>query len=184
MASNLKLYLYNIQIQKMKLLKNISFLLLVVLLMSSFSQCSSAQKLEKNTSINFGDVYCQKWVAGIREGGSGINLFIPVTKSNKNIQLDSVYFRGKATKLVLAYDSLHYVGKFKNIEKHSRDIIMSSEPKEEYGNQAPQLPKKIPFELERSECVVSYKDNKSTKYVKIDNINEKPMVSYPSAPPQ
>jgi hypothetical protein len=61
---------------------------------------------------------------------------------------------------------------------------MSSEPKEEYGSQAPQLPKKIPFELERSECVVSYKDNKSIKYVKIDNINEKPILSYPSAPPQ
>jgi len=165
----------------MRLLKNISFALSLVLIMSSFSQCSSTQKLEKNTSINFGDVYCQKWTAGIKEGGSGINLYIPVIKSNKKILLDSVYFRGKVTKLIISDDSLHFVGRFKKIEKSDYDIIMSSNPREEYGNKVPELPKKIPFELKDSECIVSYIDDKSTKYIKIDDINEKPMVSYPSS---
>lgn len=168
----------------MKLLKNISFSLLLLIIMSSFSQCSSTQKLEKNTSIDFGDVYCKKWTSGIKQGGSGINLLIPVTKSNKNLQLDSVYFRGKVTKLVLSPDSLHYVGRFKKRDKHSYDVVISSDPREEYGNETPQLPKKTPFELKASECVVSYKENKKTKYIKIDNIDEKPMLSYPSTPRQ
>ena len=72
----------------MKLLKNISFSLVLLIIISSSSQCSSAQKLEKNSSINFGDVYCKKWISGIKEGGSGTNLFIPIIKSNKNIQLE------------------------------------------------------------------------------------------------
>lgn len=166
----------------MKSLKNIS-LLLLILIMSSFSECSSVQKLEQDSSIDFGEVYCQKWVAGIKEGGSGINLFIPVTKSVSEVQLDSVYFRGKVTKMILSHDKSHYVGRFQNVIEKSKDIIMSSDPKEEYGNAVPQLPEKIPFELELTECVISYKDKK-TKYVKIGGIKEKPMLSYPSAPPQ
>ena len=165
----------------MKFLKNISFSLLLVLILSSFSQCSSAQKLEKSSLMNFGDVYCQKWVAGIKEGGSGINLFIPVAKSNKNSQLDSVYFRGKVAKLKFDSVNKQYYANFKNAQK--KDIILSSDPKKEYGNSVPQLPKKIPFELKESECVVSYIENKNTKYVKINNINEKPLLSYPSEPP-
>ena len=164
----------------MKLLKNISFSLVLLIIISSFSQCSSAQKLEKNSSINFGDVYCKKWISGIKEGGSGTNLFIPIIKSNKNIQLDSVYFRGKATKLELSYDSLHYVGRFKKIEKKSYDIIMSSDPREEYGNKMPELPKKMPFELKQSECVVMYLENNKAKYVKIGNIKTKSEPQFPS----
>ncbi|MFD1161282.1 MULTISPECIES: hypothetical protein [Hwangdonia] len=168
----------------MKLLKHILFSFLLLVMMSSFSQCSGVPKLEKKTSINFGDVYSQKWTSGIKEGGSGIKLFIPVTKSNKNLQLDSVYFRGKVTKLLLSHDGLRYVGIFKKKEKRSYNVVMSSDPLEEYGNETPPIPKKIPFDLKASECIVSYKENKKTKYIKIDQINEKPMASYPSVPPQ
>ncbi|WOD45077.1 hypothetical protein [Hwangdonia lutea] len=168
----------------MKLLKHILFSFLLLVMMSSFSQCSGVPKLEKNSAIDFGDVYCQKWTSGIKKDGSGIKLFIPVTKSNKNLQLDSVYFRGKVTKLLLSQDGLHYVGIFKKTEKQSYNVIMSSDPLEEYGNETPPIPKKIPFDLKASECVVSYKENKTTKYIKIDNINEKPMLSFPSGPPQ
>ena len=52
------------------------------------------------------------------------------------------------------------MGNFKDIQK--KDIIMSGNPEDEYGNEAPQLPKKMPFKLNDNECGVSYKENNSS----------------------
>lgn len=149
--------------------------------MASFSQCSSAQKLQTKAPTQFGDVYCQTWVAGIKGGGSGINIFIPVM--DKTIQLDSVYFRGKATKLeVNSSETPLYIGRFKTGFNEHKDIIMSSDSNEEYGNKLPEKAVKIPFDLKDDECVVSYiKDNK-TLYYKISNVQQKEPLNYPSAP--
>ncbi|MFT5627381.1 MAG: hypothetical protein ACI92X_000606, partial [Dokdonia sp.] len=40
----------------MKLLKQTSFLIAMLILIASFSQCSSAQKLQSEAPIQFGDV--------------------------------------------------------------------------------------------------------------------------------
>ncbi len=163
----------------MKLITNA---LLMVLGMISFSQCSSAQKFQESTPFKIGDVYFQKWVAGVEGGGSGVNLFIPTEESS--IKLDSVYFRGKATKLESkTEDGLLYIGRFKSKFNKKQDIILSDEPYAEYGNTVPEIPKKIPFELMPTECVISYRVNDSMQYFKIENIIEKQMISYPSVPP-
>ena len=107
--------------------------------MTSFSQCSSAQKLQKETPIKFGTSYYQHWVAGIQGGGSGINLFIETEGILKeNIQLDSVYFRGMVAKFEVKpnYPTL-YIGRFSLKANQKRDIIMSNKPKAEYGNKLP-----------------------------------------------
>lgn len=156
----------------MQVFKNSIYAFLSFLTLMSFSQCSTTQKLEKKLPMNFGEVYFQTWVAGTREGGAGINLFIPITKSS-NIQLDSVYFRGKRAKLKQGSDELAYVGRFKNRVKHNRDIIMSNEPGAEYGNKVPEVPEKIPFKLENDECVVSYVEEGKTKYFKISDIKSR-----------
>ena len=141
----------------MKLLKQTSFLIVMLILMASFSQCSTAQKLQKNAPTQFGDVYCQKWTAGVKGGGSGLNLFIPAM--DKSIQLDSVYFRGKVVKLeVKPGDLTLYIGRFKTEFNQPSDVVMSSDSNEEYGNQLPEKVKIIPFELKDDECVVSYKE--------------------------
>lgn len=165
----------------MKPFKNISILILV---MTLFSNCSSAQKLQKKAPINYDGVYFQKWVAGIQGGGSGINLFIPTSNElPKSVELDSIYFQGKVTLLEkIEGEKTLYVGRFITDSNQKRDAIMSSDSKEEYGNQTPMLKEKIPFELKDSECVVSYKEGNETKYFKIENIIEKQPQHYPSAP--
>ena len=60
---------------------------------------------------------------------------------------------------------------------------MSSDPKAEYGNKVPELPKKTPFNLEDNECVISYKQDHVLKYYKISNIIKKERRLYPSAKP-
>jgi len=60
---------------------------------------------------------------------------------------------------------------------------MSNDPNAEFGNEMPEISQKIPFVLKDNECVISYKDGKTTKYFKVDNITEKDLIPYPSAPP-
>ncbi len=151
-------------------------------ILASFSQCSSSKNLQKNAPLELAQVYFQKWIAGVEGGGSGLNIFIPVT--DNSIVLDSVYFRGKAAKLELKQqDSMFYVGRFISDLNTKKDIIMSNEPYAEYGNEMPKTSIKIPFELKENECVISYKEGKETKYFKVDNIVEKDLIPYPNAPP-
>lgn len=152
----------------------------MLLVMASFSQCSSTKKLQEKAPMALEQVYCQQWVAGIEGGGSGINIFIPV--KDKSVVLDSVYFRGKGVKLETKDDELLFVGRFKSAFNQPKDMVFSNEPNAEYGNRL-ELPEKIPFELKDNECVISYIDGNTTKYFKVDNVVEKEMIAYPSAPP-
>ena len=166
----------------MKTLNKFLGLILLSLVMTSFSQCSSAQKLQEKAPTSFGKVYCQSWVAGARGGGSGIDIYIPV--SDYSVKLDSVYFRGKKAKLTIQSDNNKvFVGRIKtDLNNEKQDIIMSGDSKKEYGNKLPELPEKIPFELEDNQCVVSYQEDDITKYFKIENVVEKastPMMSVP-----
>ena len=149
--------------------------------MASFSQCSSAKKIQEKAPLVLGQVYCQSWIAGIEGGGAGLNVFIPV--EDNSIILDSVYFRGKATKLeIKSLNETIYIGRFISDLNKKKDIVMSSEPTAEYGNKMPIITEKIPFELKDNECVISYKEGKTTKYFKVDNVVEKELIPYPSAP--
>ena len=168
----------------MKTVKQILGLVLLMMFTVSFSQCSSTKKLQTKPPVKIGKVYTQKWVAGIKGGGSGLYIFIPI--SDTLITLDSVYFRGRVTKLSQKYQNKNmYVGNFINQQKQSQDIVMSSDPKAEYGNKLPiseESTEKFPFELKDDECVISYIDGKKTKYFKVGNIVEKQLIPYPSAP--
>jgi len=165
----------------MKILKQIFKLLTLTVVMSSFSQCSSAQKLQKEAPTTFGDIYFEKRVSGIEEGPHGIAIYIEVKDSK--FQLDSVYFRGKAAKLKKnPQNNMQYIGSFITTPKHKKDLIISSDPKQEYGNKIPEKPIKIPFELAYNECVVSYKVKGKTKYYKLTNVTEIHSIDVPMSP--
>ena len=155
---------------------------LILSITGFFSGCSSTQKLQEKAPLELGEVYYQTWVAGIQGGGSGINIFIPIESNKNNIKLDSVYFKGRQAKLEFSNKSL-FMGRFNSTANLKNDIIMSNEPYAEYGNKAPELPKKNPFNLNDNECVVSYKHINTIKYFKISNILKKEPLLYPSAPP-
>jgi len=146
---------------KMKIVKKISFFMLMLLFMVSFSQCSSTKQLQNNPPFEVGEVY-------YNQSDSGLYFFIPIKSKPNNIELDSVYFHNKSAKLVFENDS--FVGNFKTEVIQKPDIIMGNEPYAEYGNKAPKLPEKLPFQLKNDECIISYKEENTTKYYKIGNI--------------
>ncbi|MDO5971990.1 hypothetical protein Q4Q35_19485 [Flavivirga aquimarina] len=162
----------------MKSLKNILNLLLFLLIIVGFSQCASTQKLEDKLPLEIDDVYYQHWVSGVKGGGAGYNLYIPIKSNPNHIVLDSLYFKGQQVKLELKNESV-FVGRFKSKANKKHDIIMSSDPLAEYGNKAPEASKSIPFKLSDAECIVSYKKGKKTLYYKISNITKKVSAKYP-----
>ena len=147
----------------------------------NFSNCASTQNLEKTIPLTFGEVYYQDWVAGVKGGGSGINIFIPITANPKEIMLDSVYFKGRKAKLEFRNNTV-FIGRFKTAINQEQDIIMSSEPYAEYGNKAPEFSRKTPFKLDDDECVISYLDNGGVKYFKIEGVIRKLSKIYQRAP--
>jgi hypothetical protein len=165
----------------MRTIKQISILAMLTLIMTSFSQCSSAQKLQKKAPIVFGETYYEQWVSGVAGGPSGINVFIEL--KDESLQLDSIYFRGKVSKFeVKPSNKLLFIGRFITESKDNIDMMISTNTNEEYSNKAPELPIKIPFELENDECVVSYKISGKTKYYKIANLVKKQSPDIPMSP--
>jgi len=166
----------------MKTLKSIISMSLLAVLLMGFSQCSSVKQIQVEVPVTIGEVYFQKWIAGIKGGGTGLNIFIPV--SDKALLLDSVYFRGKATNLTLNNQEGNiYVGKFINDQNKEEDLVMSSDSKAEYGNKSKPREEKTDFQLKNNECIISYKDGKKRKYFKIEKIREKESIAYPSPAP-
>lgn len=169
--------------KQMKTVKKLTAIALIVTTMGTFINCASSQNLEKSVSLEIGEVYYQKWVAGIEGAGSGINVYIPVESNTNNITLDSICFRGKKVKLELKNNTL-YVGHFKSDANQKKDMVISSDRLAEYNNPIPNIPEKIPFELKENECVVSFKEAHKIKYYKISNITKKDAQFFPSAPPR
>lgn len=166
----------------MKSIKYVSSLIVMLVLIASFSQCSTAQKLQEKAPMVLGEAYAQKWTAGIKEGGSGINVFIPVKVNS--VTLDSIYFREQKGKLeFIKGDQDLYVGRFRTDLNQPRDIILSSDMKEESKNRLPKLKEKMPFEFNDDECIVTYQKGNKTLYYKISNIKMEQPLNYPSAPP-
>ena len=168
----------------MKTIRIYTKLMLAGIVLSAFSQCSS-QKLVKTPPFVLGEVMAEEWVEAGENGASGTHLFIPV-EEGKAIPLDSVYFRGKAEKLEkIQRDSyLVYIGRFKNKTDGQEDMILHADPEKEFGNKPPELGKKIPFELEDDEAVVSFMEKGKTKYYKIEDIKASVPVQLPEKQPE
>ena len=181
MALILKSYIYNSDKMAMKSIKRILSFILMLMLMASFSQCSTTQKLQSKAPVQFGDVYYQVLTAGVQGGGSGLNIFIQVR--DNSVVFDSVFFREQGTKLVVSpQENGLYIGRFQTETNQAKTIILSSDPKEEYANKMPEKKEKIPFQLNDDECVVSYKIESQVLYYKISNVVQKEPLNYPNAP--
>ena len=152
------------------LLKTLPALLVIF----SFTNCANGKKLQETPPAVVDQAYFTTWTGGVRTAGSGYNLFIPV-KPNSDLQLDSVYFRGRKVAIEKeASENGLFVARFKNSsENEGRDIVMHADPRKEYGNKPPVILEKIPFELQPDEAVVLYTKNGKSKYFKITGIRKK-----------
>ena len=76
------------------------------------------------------------------------------------------------------------IGRFKSSVNQKKDIIMSSNPQDEYNNKLDLRRDSSPFKLTQNECVISYIVNGKRLYYKISNLKKGESIAYPSAPPK
>ncbi|MBC3758456.1 hypothetical protein H7U19_08580 [Hyunsoonleella sp. SJ7] len=141
----------------MKLLKH---LLLAFSVCVGCLQCASTQKLEDNPPLGIGQISYTEQNTNSAVG----SIFIPIESNPNNLQLDSILFRGKITKLNLSKKNL-YSGSFPKI-----DFIMSDEPYAEHANELPELPPKQFSKLKAGEAVIFYELNNKTHYFKVSGV--------------
>lgn len=98
---------------------------------------------------------------------------LKITTNNKEIQLDSVYFRNQKAplkRLEIAESSI-FIGSF-TTSTAPHDYILDSDPKQEFGNKPPKAVSKLPFEIKENEAVVSYVYKGNINYYRILEVKE------------
>ena len=103
-------------------IKKYNFLALFIsaIILLSISASCGICKMEKesfvltqNTPFTVKNSYCQKWVAGIKEGGSGLNIYAIINDISEGVTLKEFYFRGKSIDVKSSKDPV-FVGYYKN----------------------------------------------------------------------
>lgn len=157
--------------------KLFTFLTLAIIASTAYQCSSSKYKLEEASSLETNKVYFQEWYAGIKVGGSGVNIYFPNLNASNSIVIDSVYFRkmsGKLNKGRARYSAI-----LKKQSQHYANISTS------YNNDEKRKDIKainFPFLLKHDECVISYFENGEKKYLKIKGILEKEGIYYEDGP--
>ncbi|WP_297761756.1 hypothetical protein [uncultured Muriicola sp.] len=164
--------------------------LTVVILFGLFG-CSSQKKLVREAPFTIKDPSCQDYAAGREESGSGFTLILPIADNVGEVTFEEIYFRGHIMKPSVVQNEKGYelVCKHKNESPEEKpDIVMHADPREEIGNQPPSLTKsdqkEFPFELEKDEVVISYREKGKNRllFYKFKGVKEKPPLLYRSLP--
>lgn len=162
-------------------MKKLLNIILGISILFGFSQCGNSKnltyKLQEEISFKVLDANYQPWVAGISGGGGGINVFFMVSNlDSKNIEMDSLFFRGQIAKIEIKPTA--YVARFKRNVNQRPDLIIHGEADAEYENTPAIKESKFPFKLEDDEAIVSYKEKEIQKYFKL-KLNKKAPALYP-----
>lgn len=136
--------------------------------------CSSAKKnITPNFKNNIHEVYFERWVAGVRGGGSGINFHVFLDNSlSENALLQKVQFENQEA-VFQKINDLHYVA---YLRTNGNDLEMHETSDKEYGNEVPVLD----FNLKPKQAKIFIAQNGNVTSFLIDNVKEKEMIAYPS----
>jgi hypothetical protein len=157
----------------MKLLKKATYAIVFFVTFAFTFQCASPKvattaTFEEQAPFKVKPVYFQEWYAGIKVGGTGMNIFLPISEVSTDVKIDRVYFRNLTGKLTKKDGK--YVALLQNKSKH-------------YTFKKAEAPADYPFTLTDNECAISYTENGITKYLKIPSLIEVAGTYYENGPP-
>jgi len=160
----LKLSTINTKYQIMKLVIPSIIIVITIILISCGGHKNP--QFEKENTLTFTKATYTRWVAGIRGGGAGYSINIIMDPStNKDLKLDSLYFKTYAVSLISNEDKI-YTGHIDTGE--NRDVISpiygsgNTQEKQQPNNDT----QKNPYKLDGDEAVIVYKENGIIKYYK------------------
>lgn len=167
----------------MKYLKHAVLTFGLATIISSLSSCAGGKEsiysFEEEPPFKVENAYFQKWVAGIQSGGSGMNVHLIILDIQEGVEIQEVYFRNNIKEARSNFQTPDwFVIEYKN--NGTPDIIMDGDAINEAKNTPP---REFPFNLDPNDAVLSYKYKGETYFVKISNMEEKPLLAYPGQKP-
>ena len=157
------------------LLRKMKSLLVMVLFITLFYQCSSSKKLtQEEYPFQVKDVYYQKWMSNVNGPSLGWIVALSLKKKPTNISLDSLYYRGeiKPFRFESSKKEVTYVAFFDINKLRKPDMIMSSDINAEYGNEFP-IGHNDFIKMKRNNCVLFYTESGKTKRFMFTNMRRK-----------
>jgi hypothetical protein len=151
--------------------------ILLLITITLFSCGSTAQK-SKKAPQEIAAVYYQHWVGGQELSGSGTDFYIEFKAPlAKEIMLVKIFFQNRAAKLEKVTET-KYIGHF----FQRPELVV-----DEMGNQT--IVHKAPdmvvnnYKLGEKDAMLEFIKNKKNGTFRFNNVEEKELLAYPSAPP-
>ncbi|MDN3595878.1 hypothetical protein [Zunongwangia endophytica] len=130
-----------------------------------FTNCRSHKDLQETPPAQFQQAY-------YTSDKGQMTFYLPVTTIQKNrVELKNIYFKGLKSPVVHDEDEENRYTAIFDVKQS--DFVMSSDPKEEYGNKMPQRPVDSPIKIEKDQALLEYQESGETKYYLIDDIEER-----------
>jgi hypothetical protein len=152
--------------------KLITFFMSITLL-SCGSSTIDVQKSVDQTQIK--EIYSQAWVAGIRGGGAGINVFVNLdTPFEQGLVLEKIQFKTYEAPFEKA-NELSYVARIDTGQNNLKTISVEvTDAEEETVVSEPKI------NLKEKQAILFFK-KEGKEYSKIvENVEEREMIAYPS----
>ena len=166
------------------MLKSLFAFIGCVLIPLMMTQCGSTKTNLQEPPFQTAEAYYEQWIAGVQGGGSGIDVYVPITEMASTIQLKEAFFRGKVVPLNRSTQNL-FIAHFQTELNNERDMTMHSDTIEEAVN-TPSISSSssFPFPLTDDELGISYLSNGVLAYTKLTKLTQKESIPRPSAPPR
>ncbi len=139
-----------------------------ILIVSQFVVgCSVKKNLEISAPFKLGAPFGQKWVIEANPMKSGYDVIIPILSLDED---DAVLH------------NLYHQDQMAPVEIEMREIGMVAVARFDTNGKFKTEPDKetFPFQLNETEGVLSYLQKKRVRYIKVNGIQKKPIISYPS----
>lgn len=147
-----------------------------------FFSCSSQKKIVDYKVVDMSElevdkVYYEKWIAGVKGGGSGINLYINHSLFANDITLKKVYFKDRYSDFEKNED--YYIARFRLDLNQLRDYVMDSDSAKEVENELPESIKNEVLNLGDNDALITIIKASVESNIIIKNITQKETIPYP-----
>lgn len=161
---------------------------LSLLLLSLFSFSCNCQKQNENLiqaekiaqqEFPISEIYYQSWVAGVRGGGSGINVHI-IFKNElpTDVKLTKVQLLNYTSHAVDSVESSKYIARIRT-EANQMDLELNPIKKEDQ-----KVSSQLKSTLKEGEVLLTFEKNGQTFTQLVKNVQQMQMLAYPSARPR
>ena len=140
------------------------------------SSCGSNKiKLENSPLVNINEATYQKWVSGVRGGGSGLNIHLSIGDEDLDKKLTGLYFKDKYTTLKFNQPNV-YTGFIRTSKRVETNLDLPVEKENTTLEEDKKY--KLPFSIKENEAVVVILVNNKKKYF-IINLKKKQTLNFP-----